>query len=121
MAATQQMYDVPGLGRPIRLRGLKLSVVLEEFAPTHVDAWYGTAYLGERRIPVVVVRHRGDVERRGLRLPLGPQNAVPDPPDDDAVLGVVVEERGASAVWRAPRDRAVLARDLSRADWRAFG
>jgi hypothetical protein len=111
------MSDVPELGRPIRLRGLKASVVLEEFAPTRFDAWYGTAYLGDTRVPCVVVRHGGDVARRGL---LGIRTAVPDPPGPDAVLGIVVEPSGASAVW-VHGDKAGIARELSRADWRAFG
>lgn len=111
------MYDVPELGRPLRLRGLRASVVLDEFAPTHLDAWYGTAYVGDRRVPAVVVRHGGDVAAHGLGLG---RRAVPDQPADGAVLGVVVEPRGASAVWLPERDRALLARELSRAEWRSF-
>lgn len=111
------MYDVPPLGRPLRLRGAKgVTVVLDEFAPTNLDAWLATVTYGGRSVPAVVVRHAGDVARHACLV--GGRAGVPDPPSPDAVLGVVVEERGPGFVWLPPGDRRTYARDLSRRDWR---
>jgi hypothetical protein len=105
------MYDVPPLGEPLPLRGVRVTVTLDEFAPTHVDAWYGRAVVGAGTYPAVVVRLAGDVVRRGL---LARRGAVPpEPPSPGAVLGVVVRADGASVRWLPPGDPAAHALELS--------
>jgi hypothetical protein len=106
-----RMYDVPPLGRPLPLRGLRVTVTLDEFAPTGVDAWYGRAVVGSVTYPAVVVRRAGDVVRRGL---LTRRGSVPgNPPEPGAVLGIVVDAEGATAAWHPPGDPSALARTLS--------
>jgi hypothetical protein len=110
------MYDVPPLGRPFRPRGTRhLTLTLDEFAPTHLDAWLATATVGGETVQAVVVRHAGDVARGGGRL-LGARRQSPPwpPPEPGAVLAVVVTERGAALSWLPPGDRARYAADLSR-------
>jgi hypothetical protein len=106
-----RFYDVPPLGQPLPLRGLRVTVTLDEFAPTGVDAWYGRALVGATTYPAVVVRRAGDVVRRGLLARRGA--APPDPPEPGAVLGIVVDDGGATAAWHPPGDPAALARTLS--------
>jgi hypothetical protein len=104
------MYDVPPIGVALPLRGVRVTVTLDEFAPTHVDAWYGHAVVGDRAYPAIVVRLAGDVVHRGLLR----RGAVPpDAPSPDAVLGVVVERDGATVRWLPPGDRVTYARNLS--------
>jgi hypothetical protein len=116
-----RMYDVPRIGEPFPLRGVRdVLLTLDEFAPTHLDAWYGRADLGGREVPAVVVRHAGDVMRHGLGRRRKAADLLPEDAPPDAVLGVVVEEDGVSLRWLPPGDPAAAARDLSRRDWRAF-
>jgi hypothetical protein len=107
------MYDVPPIGIALPLRGARgVTLTLAEFAPTHLDAWYGTADVGEETVPCVVVRHAGDVVRRGLGLGARRAN-VPPRPDPAALLAVVVREAGPVLSWAPPGDPAALARELS--------
>lgn len=115
--STGHFYDVPPIGEWLKLRGLKATVLLEKFAPTHLDAWYGKATTGDGTFPAVVVRQAGNVQARGLAFG---KRDVPPPPAPDAVLGIVVEERGAAAVWLPAGDPAAHAVALSRAEWRTF-
>lgn len=134
-------YDVAPLGRPIALRGQRdVALVLDEFTPTHLDAWLGRALAPPSALPepvsgggrsaddevaarAVVVRHSGDVAgrtpsfgRRRSRLDAVLEAKPPSTP----LLGVVVEEREVSLLWLPDRDPALLVRELSRADWRLF-
>ncbi len=116
-----RMYDVPRIGEPFPLRGVRdVLLTLDEFAPTHLDAWYGRATLAGREVPAVVVRHAGDVMRHGLGRRRKAEDLLPGEPGPDAVLGVVVEADGVSLRWLPPKEPAALARDLSRKNWRAF-
>lgn len=139
MSSGGRVYDVPPLGEPFVLRGARdVAVVLDVFTPTHLDAWTGRAVFAEPAVAgtpsrpplavggdltarAVVVRHAGDV--RGRRRLLGPGrlDAVRDAqPPPEPVVGIVVEAGTTTLLWLAPDDPAVLARDLSRADWRAY-
>lgn len=129
------MYDVPRLGEPFALRGQReVALVLDEFMPTHLDAWLGRALVAPSALPgpsgdsdlparVLVVRHAGDVvgkapvvgrRRARLRAVAGVR------PPEVPLLGVVVEKDGATLLWLAERDPAILARNLSRVNWRLF-
>ena len=127
------MYDVPRLGEPFLARGLRdVAAVLDAFTPTHLDAWLGRAVLDPTAAAdgtpgpdvaarVLVVRHTGDVAsrrlawgRRGRRLRAAAAAAPPERP----LLGLVVEQTGATALWLPDRDPAALAVELSRRDWR---
>jgi hypothetical protein len=133
------MYDVPPLGEPFGLRGVRdVALVLDTFAPTHLDAWLGRAVLPDgaatgapSRPPLalgagltaraLVVRHAGDVAKHRALFGRGRLDAVrkADPPGEP-LLGVVVEQRGATLLWLPPDNERNLAVALSRADWRAF-
>lgn len=125
------------------LRGRRdLAVVLDEFAPTHLDAWFGRAVVvpsavqgvpsdapdllpgdpeGALVTRVVVVRHGGSISgrrpmfgirRRRLDALLGV--APPDAP----LLGVVIEAGSVTALWvRGEAQQAALS--LSDAAWRS--
>lgn len=115
------MYDVPAIGEAFFLRGLKgAAVVLDEFTPTHLDAWRARLLLADGTTArALVVRHAGNVKGSALRrarLREVEQSAPPPTP----LAGIVVEERSATLVWLPERDPTLLARELSRADWRSF-
>ena len=133
MSGVPQMYDVPPLGEPFLPRGVRgVALVLDEFAPTHLDAWLGRAALDPIAVAdgkpgddvtarALVVRHAGDVRsgRRGWfgarrRLAAVHESAPPPQP----LLGVVVERQGTTLLWLPDRDPARLAVELSRRDWR---
>ena len=131
------MYDVPRIGEPFALRGTRdVAVVLDEFTPTHLDAWHGRALVAPSALPsppggsagdvparVLVVRHAGDVA--GRRPAFGRRRARLDAlldlrPPPGPLLGIVVEREGPTLLWLPDRDAALLARELSRAEWRTF-
>jgi hypothetical protein len=134
------MYDVPPVGRPLTLRGTKdAAVVLDAFAPTHLDAWRGRAVVDPAAVQgvpsapplaagdggvtarAVVVRHGGDVAGRTPRLRRHRLAAVRDAtPPEQPLLGIVVEPGGTTLLWLPPKDPELLARELSRAEWRTF-
>ncbi|MDQ1711253.1 MAG: hypothetical protein QOE45_703 [Frankiaceae bacterium] len=135
------MYDVPPIGRPLVLRGTRdAAVTLDEFAPTHLDAWLGRAVADPAAIQgvpsaeparagddvavrAVVVRHGGDVAGRtplfGARRRRAEAVLHADPPAEP-LLGIVVEPGATSLLWLPAKDPALLARELSRAEWRSF-
>jgi hypothetical protein len=135
------MYDVPPIGRPITLRGTRdAAVLLDAFEPTHLDAWTGRAVAVPSAIQgvpsndplrvgdavaarAVVVRHAGDVVGRtpvfGARRARAEALLHADPPGEP-LLGVVVEAHATTLLWLPAKDPAALARELSRAEWRAF-
>lgn len=126
------MYDIPRLGEPFALRRRgDVALVLDEFVPTHLDAWLGRAVLDPVAVDdppgddvaarVLAVRHAGDMTgsrrtwgRRGRRL----REAYEASPPPTPLLGVVVEETGPTLLWLPDRDPARLAVELSRRDWR---
>jgi hypothetical protein len=114
VSTTGPLYDVPPVGVPFRLSGARgVTVTLDEYAPTHLDAWYATAVVGGRTVRAVVVRHAGDVaRRRGLRIGFA-RAVVPEPPSGDAMLAVVVTAAGATFRWLPPGDPGAAARALS--------
>lgn len=106
------MYDVPPIGRRFKLRGARgVTLTLDEFAPTGIDAWNATADVDGRTFAAVVVRHDGDVMARGLAL--GGRVRAPAPPSPDAVLAVVVTRTGPSLAWLPAGDRSAYAEALS--------
>ncbi len=135
--------EIPPIGTPLSVRGRKdLAVVLDEFAPTHLDAWTGRAVVlpaGVRGAPddaptllpgdpegalvvrAVVVRHAGSVSGRrpmfGVRRSRLDSLLSADPPLRP-VLGVVVEASGVTALW-VVGELGAVAVALSSADWRA--
>ena len=116
------MFDVPKVGEAFTVRGLKgAAVVLDEFTPTHLDAWRGRVLLADGTAArALVVRHAGNVRGRSL-LGGGRVRAVREcAPPATPLAGIVVEERTTTLVWLPERDPALLARELSRAEWRSF-
>ena len=117
------MYDVPVVGDAFVPRGLRgVAVVLDEYVPTHLDAWLGRALLADvTPARVLVVRHAGDVRGRAPWRGRGRVAAVKDArPPERPLYGVVVEERETALVPLPDRDPALLVRELSRAEWRTF-
>jgi hypothetical protein len=115
------MYDVPRLGEAFTPRGLRgATVVLDEFTPTHLDAWLGRVLLADGTAArALVVRHAGDV--LGRKPLLRRSGAVLDTsPPPRPLAGIVVEANGTTLVWLPDRDPALLATELSRAEWRSF-
>lgn len=135
--------EIPPIGTPLAVRGRKdLTVVLDEFTPTHLDAWTGRAVVvpaGVRGVPddapalltgdpegalvvrAVVVRHGGSVS--GRRPMLGVRRARLDAllqadPPAHPVLGVVVEASEVTALW-VRGAVADVANALSSPSWRA--
>lgn len=133
--------EIPVLGTPLAVRGRKdLSVLLDEFTPTHLDAWQGRAVVvpsGVRGVPAdapdllsgdgegallaraVVVRHGGSVSGRGLIF--GARRRRLDAlltarPPSIPLLGIVIEPAGVTAVWVSGEPGEVALR-LSSADW----
>ncbi len=139
----RRIAEVPVLGRPLAVRGRPdLAVLLEDFTPTHIDAWTaravfpaGQAAGRPSRPPVglsgdpdgavvaraVVVRHGGDVSRRTPRL--GRRRRRLDAlltaqPPGEPLVAVVIEEGGSHLLW-VTGEPADVARRLSAPGWRA--
>ncbi len=140
---TRLAWDVPPIGRPFLVRGRRdAAVVLDDFQPTHLDAWLGRAIVlpaGVTGVPsdaptlvagdpegalaarVVVVRHGGDLVGRtpwfGVRRRRLDALLTADPPGEP-LLGVVLDPGGATLLWVRGRPGAAAAA-LSALDWRA--
>ena len=136
-------WEVPPLGTPFALRRCKdAAIVLDDFRPTHLDAWVGRAVVlpaavqgvpsdapdllpgdpeGALVAQAVVVRHTGNLVGRspwfGVRRRRLDHLIAADPPDEP-LLGVVIEVTGATILWvRGKPDE--VATTLSGPDWRA--
>ncbi|HVE98350.1 MAG TPA: hypothetical protein VNA12_04145 [Mycobacteriales bacterium] len=140
---TPRFDEIPPIGRPFAARGRRdLSLLLDAFAPTHLDAWTGRAVVlpaGVLGVPsdapdlapadpegalvarAVVVRHAGAVSGRrpwfGSRRGRLDVLLSADPPSAP-LLGVVVEPGGVTAVWVQGRSAEVAVR-LSQPGWRS--
>lgn len=137
------MDEIPPIGAPLAARGRRdLAVVLDEFAPTHLDAWLGRAVVvpaGALGVPsdapdllpgddegalvarAVVVRHKGSLS--GRRPFLGRGRARLDAlltaaPPATPLLGIVVEAGSVTAVWVRGEPHDVAAA-LSHPSWRS--
>jgi len=136
--------EIPAIGVPMSVRGRRdLAVVLDEFAPTHLDVWTGRAVVvpsGVQGVPsdapsllsgdsegalvarAVIVRHSGAISGRrpllGVRRRRLDALLTMDPPEAP-VLGVIVDSGSVSAVWvrGTPQD---LATTLSNPAWRSM-
>jgi hypothetical protein len=138
-------FEVPPIGKPFFVRRAPdVAVVLDEFAPTHLDSWRGRAALPASAasgkpsdapvviddllvVRAVVVRHGGDVRGRTPHLGRrrhaldvlvagGPAEALPETP----LVAVVLEQHETTVCWvRGVPDQ--VSAELSQADWRSSG
>lgn len=135
--------EIPPVGVPFAVRRRRdVALVLDEFAPTHLDAWLGRAALlpaGVLGVPsdapdlvpddpegavlarAVVVRHTGPVTGRrplfGARRRRLDVLLTADPPPAPLV-GIVIEAADVTAVWVRGEPGDVAAQ-LSSPGWRS--